>query len=1384
MRSRSCLPRRRLPRWRRIRWRSPWRRAADELLPHRACCARRSCAVALGRVAGASANARNANPEARRGGAAARQRPRHPRDAHDGSSRSPEAQGRGQVFAGSRSARSCRARPEERAQVRARALRRGGSGRSRAAGCGGAPGRARGARGPAPSADPGPERAARRGAGGLGHGLQRRGAAHRDPRHRRRQQSPVSRRQGGLRGLLFQHLCALRCAHRVPERPGHADRQRRCRALHGLRVPAWHSRRGHRSGQRSERLSCADVLRHSQGRRAHRHPGVLGVLQHGGLRQPRHVAGAFALLKQRKPAATVDELLTALGSTGVPIFDPRNGLYKPRIRLPAALDAIVPVAQALALSPPDGLSSSGPPGGPFSPASKSYTLTNSGVGDLNFTVSTAAGWATVSPQSGNLAQGASTTVTVTINGNAASLARGAYSSTVDFNNTTNGVGSASRTVALSVEQAPANDKFQDAAALPQSSGNTSGTNVGATKEAGEPNHAGQPGGRSVWWRWTAPSAGPASFDTLGSGFDTVLAAYTGNSVSDLVQIAANDNAPGTTRSRITFTTVQGQTYYIAVDGVAGTAGQIILNWAFGQDVVQPGDITVTPDSGFAASGPAGGPFTPSSTVYTLTNVSTGTRTWSVTGVPAWLTASATSGILTPGESTQVALSVHASAASLGAGVYSGSVSFNAAPRAVSLTVRGSSGSDSFANASALGGSSLTASGSNVGASKEPGEPDHGGPGGASMWWRWTAPASGQAIIDSFGSGFDTLLGVYTGSAVNALTLVAANNDAGGMLQSRVMFQAPAGVEYRIAVDGYVGATGPITLHIAAAPSGGEPSNNAFAAAIELSGDSVTAAGTNIGATKEPGEPNHAGNAGGASVWWKWTAPATRLVSIETFGSTFNTLLAVYTGSQVSGLTPVASNDDYGGGTQSKLTFQAQQGTTYFIAVDGYNNGFGPLSGGITLSLSVSIPVTPGTSAFVFFSHPGDWIGQGESRQIYADQAGVSITAARNFQQGVTVSIRTGAEWWDLNVGPPPGAGAPLAVGAYENAVRYPFNSGLTPGIDLSGNSRDCSSIRGRFDVLEAVYAVDGSVQRFAADFVQHCDGRAAALFGQIRFNSEVPLDLESALPAPFAFVDAVDVARSVPVMSNSVTISGITNAPISVRGGEYSIDGAPFASAGGTIANGQTLALRVMSSSLAGTPTFATVRIGAAGATYEWTTALGPQGTNVLYLHSQPGDFIGQGQQRAFHAGNGWTLTPSRNYHNGVSFTIQGPNIWSLDLAGPGRAQLAVGAYEKAAGYPFENGTSPGLSFQGEGRGRGETGRFEILEIAYAADGSVQRFAADFVQRCVEVGVPALFGQIRFNSNVPIYTDPVLPAPFAFVDAVDVPRSATITSDAVQISGI
>src|SRR5262245_18046438 len=52
------------------------------------------------------------------------------------------------------------------------------------------------------------------------------------------------------------------------------------------------------------------------------------------------------------------------------------------------------------------------------------------------------------------------------------------------------------------------------------------------------------------------------------------------------------------------------------------------------------------------------------------------------------------------------------------------------------------------------------------------------------------------------------------------------------------------------------------------------------------------------------------------------------------GSSFDTVLAVYTGVRVSALTPVASNDDNAGGTNSRLTFVAAAGAVYHIAVDG------------------------------------------------------------------------------------------------------------------------------------------------------------------------------------------------------------------------------------------------------------------------------------------------------------------------------------------------------------------------------------------------------------------------------------------------------------------
>jgi hypothetical protein len=119
---------------------------------------------------------------------------------------------------------------------------------------------------------------------------------------------------------------------------------------------------------------------------------------------------------------------------------------------------------------------------------------------------------------------------------------------------------------------------------------------------------------------------------------------------------------------------------------------------------------------------------------------------------------------------------------------------------------------------------------------------------------------------------------------------------------------------------------------------GAPPNNNFANATLLTGTAISVTGYNTLATKETGEPNHADNTGGHSVWWRWTAPASGTVSLNTRNSFYDTTLAVYTGNTVNALTPIASDDDIVDGVvqASELTFTAIAGTTYRIALDGFD----------------------------------------------------------------------------------------------------------------------------------------------------------------------------------------------------------------------------------------------------------------------------------------------------------------------------------------------------------------------------------------------------------------------------------------------------------------
>jgi uncharacterized repeat protein (TIGR01451 family) len=129
---------------------------------------------------------------------------------------------------------------------------------------------------------------------------------------------------------------------------------------------------------------------------------------------------------------------------------------------------------------------------------------------------------------------------------------------------------------------PPNDFFTNAIAL-TSPGQTSATNTDATKELGEPNHAGNAGGKSVWWSFQPPSDGVLTLSTTNSTFDTLLGLYTGPDVAHLTTIAANDDAyigaPGGF-SLINQAVKANQVYYIAVDGYDGDSGTVVLNYSF------------------------------------------------------------------------------------------------------------------------------------------------------------------------------------------------------------------------------------------------------------------------------------------------------------------------------------------------------------------------------------------------------------------------------------------------------------------------------------------------------------------------------------------------------------------------------------------------------------------------------------------------------------------------------------------------------------------------------------------------------------------------------------------------------------------------------------
>ena len=528
---------------------------------------------------------------------------------------------------------------------------------------------------------------------------------------------------------------------------------------------------------------------------------------------------------------------------------------------------------------------------------------------------------------------------------------------------------------------PATDSFgttRTGAGNSSASGTANLSNVGATAENGEPLRSYMPSATTtIWFKWSAPSTGDATFTTAGTDFDTVMGVYTGTSVGALTTIFQNDDVSSSDRtSKCTFRAERGTTYFICVSGKNGATGAIKLNWTL--TVASPPAGPLYDD--FGAARTSGGNSALSGSV-TGTNVgatpqnSEPMRSYAASATTTvWLKwsarATADMTFTTAGTGFDTVMGVYTGTSGGGLTKISQNDDASGSVRTSSCTFRATQGAtyficvsgkngatgavrlgwsaalspngplyDDFGAARTSGGNtgvSGTVTGTNAGATPQNGEPlrNYVSSATTTVWIKWSAQTAGATTFEN-------------------------DNVSSSDRTSSCTFNATKGTSYFICVGGKNAATGTVKINWARASVSNGPLYDDFGAARTSGGNSASSGsvtGTNVGATPQNGEPLRADwnwSTATTTVWFKWTAPSAGAVTFTTAGTGFDTVMGVYTGTSVGSLTEMVTSDDAGSGDRtSACSFYAAKGNTYFVCVGGKNGAAG------TIKLNWSRPSAP------------------------------------------------------------------------------------------------------------------------------------------------------------------------------------------------------------------------------------------------------------------------------------------------------------------------------------------------------------------------------------------------------------------------------------------
>lgn len=226
-----------------------------------------------------------------------------------------------------------------------------------------------------------------------------------------------------------------------------------------------------------------------------------------------------------------------------------------------------------------------------------------------------------------------------------------------------GGGSASPELLFTVNSAgpPANDNVGSAATVTTGLYTATVDNFAATSEATDPapscaTGSSNPTGKSVWWIYTAGSAGVVTASTIGSAYDTVLDVFTGapGNFTEVSSGCNNNISSANLQSQVTFGTIAGSTYYFMVtvfdtgkcppagSSVAECGGKTVFNFSG----PTPAGVTASPNPATITAGA-----TMTFAINTLAPPLSGQVNLTLSGCPPVATCTFLSSSVTAGTST-------------------------------------------------------------------------------------------------------------------------------------------------------------------------------------------------------------------------------------------------------------------------------------------------------------------------------------------------------------------------------------------------------------------------------------------------------------------------------------------------------------------------------------------------------------------------------------------------------------------------------------------------------------------------------------------------------------------------------------------------------------